>query len=194
MSFCAPKSLENRRSLHPSVNVPPKKDDTMQHTRSSSHRLHRIAAHLHCEQLQQQPGAVAAPTAAPMTIAKVDTIYTKPAWIFVKITTSTGLVGWGEASYGGRDRAAGVAVEEAARYLLGTCVAHWHWPARRSVRCCRGLRPPALWPHCRSPASHPPNLSTLILPCHDCNAGTRWSWSVTCSTCTEGRSAVAGRC
>ena len=31
-----------------------------------------------------------------------------------------GIVGWGEASYGGRDRAAGVAVEEASRYLIGT--------------------------------------------------------------------------
>jgi|EP01046_Picozoa_sp_COSAG06_P062522 galactonate dehydratase len=40
--------------------------------------------------------------------------------VFVKITCSNGTVGWGEASYGGRDRAAGVAVEEAARYLLGT--------------------------------------------------------------------------
>lgn len=57
-----------------------------------------------------------------MKIAEVETIYTKPAWVFVKITTDTGLVGWGEASYGGRDRAAGVAVEEAARYLVGTCV------------------------------------------------------------------------
>ena len=25
---------------------------------------------------------------APMTIAKVETIYTKPAWVFVKITTA----------------------------------------------------------------------------------------------------------
>jgi L-alanine-DL-glutamate epimerase-like enolase superfamily enzyme len=57
-----------------------------------------------------------------MKIAAVEVIYTKPAWVFVKITTDTGLVGWGEASYGGRDRATGVAVEEASRYLIGTCV------------------------------------------------------------------------
>ena len=50
----------------------------------------------------------------------VETIYTKPAWVFVKITTDNGIIGWGEASYGGRDRAAGAAVEEAARYLVGT--------------------------------------------------------------------------
>jgi hypothetical protein len=61
--------------------------------------------------------ATAVPSAAP---SPVETIYTKPAWVFVKITTSNGIVGWGEASYGGRDRAAGAAVEEAARYLLGT--------------------------------------------------------------------------
>ena len=57
---------------------------------------------------------------APMTIAKVECIYTKPAWVFVKITTDNGIVGWGEASYGGRDLATGAAVMEAARYLVGT--------------------------------------------------------------------------
>ena len=46
---------------------------------------------------------------------KVECIYTKPAWVFVKITTDNGIIGWGEASYGGRDQAAGAAVIESGQ-------------------------------------------------------------------------------
>ena len=52
-------------------------------------RLRAIAAHLNAP-TDQGEGVAAVPTAvgtAPMTIAKVETIYTKPAWVFVKITT-----------------------------------------------------------------------------------------------------------
>lgn len=52
-------------------------------------RLRAIAAHLNAP-TDHGEGVVALPTAvgtAPMTIAKVETIYTKPAWVFVKITT-----------------------------------------------------------------------------------------------------------
>ena len=53
-------------------------------------RLRAIAAHLNAP-TDHGEGVVALPTAvgtAPMTIAKVETIYTKPAWVFVKITTA----------------------------------------------------------------------------------------------------------
>jgi len=54
-------------------------------------RLRAIAAHLNAPTDQGEGVVAAVPTAvgtAPMTIAKVETIYTKPAWVFVKITTA----------------------------------------------------------------------------------------------------------
>eukprot|EP01048_Picozoa_sp_COSAG05_P019968 COSAG05_NODE_3274_length_2187_cov_0.855364_2_plen_190_part_01 len=88
-------------------------------------RLSSVVSHLGARGARkEQDTVVPAPQGgmgvAPMTIAKVECIYTKPAWVFVKITTDNGIVGWGEASYGGRDLAAGAAVMEAARYLVGT--------------------------------------------------------------------------
>ena len=54
-------------------------------------RLRAIAAHLNAP-TDQGEGVTTVPTAVgtapPMTIAKVETIYTKPAWVFVKITTA----------------------------------------------------------------------------------------------------------
>lgn len=89
-------------------------------------RLRGLTRHLGSGGVPHDRGPLAAAwcasTTPNMKIAAVEVIYTKPAWVFVKITTDTGLVGWGEASYGGRDRATGVAVEEASRYLIGTCV------------------------------------------------------------------------
>lgn len=37
-------------------------------------------------------------TAAPHLIKTIENFYVRPRWLFVRIETSTGVVGWGEAS------------------------------------------------------------------------------------------------
>jgi hypothetical protein len=87
-------------------------------------RLALLAGHL---------GPPAVPPAAPvatvltlgsgMGIEKVEAMHVLrrggTCLIFVKITTNSGLVGWGEATNSGRNQATAAAVMEGARYLYG---------------------------------------------------------------------------
>lgn len=55
----------------------------------------------------------------PMNIQKLELFKVPPRWLFVKITTDDGLVGWGEPIVEGRADTVGKAVEEMGEYLIG---------------------------------------------------------------------------
>ena len=61
------------------------------------------------------------PTAAPepTTIARVETFMVAPRWLFVRIETASGVVGWGEATAEGRSATVRAAVEELSELLIG---------------------------------------------------------------------------
>src|SRR5438045_2865259 len=64
-------------------------------------------------------------------ITKVETIFVKPRWLFLKIHTNAGITGLGEPIVEGRAKTVAAAIEELAPYLIGKDprpVAH-HWQA-----------------------------------------------------------------
>ncbi|MFW6108670.1 MAG: galactonate dehydratase [bacterium] len=66
-----------------------------------------------------------------MQIARLETLFVKPRWVFLKMETDEGLVGWGEPVVEGWSRTTAMAVEEMGRYLLGKDprrIEH-HWQA-----------------------------------------------------------------
>jgi galactonate dehydratase len=65
-----------------------------------------------------------------MKVSKLETFVLKNSWVFVKLTTDTGLVGWGEMLKDDA-KACAAGAEEVGRYLIGQDprrVAH-HWQA-----------------------------------------------------------------
>lgn len=52
-------------------------------------------------------------------IERIETFLVAPRWLFVRIETSGGLVGWGEASCEGRSETVRTAVDQLAEYLIG---------------------------------------------------------------------------
>ena len=54
-----------------------------------------------------------------MRIEKIEAFLVRPRWCFVKITTDTGLFGWGEAVLEGKAETVRAAVYEMADYLIG---------------------------------------------------------------------------
>lgn len=55
----------------------------------------------------------------PPSITRVETFAVAPRWLFVRIETDDGLVGWGEASLEGYADVVRAAVDQFAEYLLG---------------------------------------------------------------------------
>ncbi|MEH1163938.1 galactonate dehydratase [Micromonospora sp. CPCC 205539] len=53
------------------------------------------------------------------TIARVETFLVAPRWLFVRIETESGIVGWGEASCEGRSETVRTAVEQLSELLIG---------------------------------------------------------------------------
>jgi galactonate dehydratase len=53
------------------------------------------------------------------TITRIETFLVAPRWLFVRLETSGGLVGWGEASCEGRSETVRTAVHQLAEYLVG---------------------------------------------------------------------------
>lgn len=53
------------------------------------------------------------------TISRVETFLVAPRWLFVRIETASGLVGWGEASCEGRSETVRTAVEQLSEHLIG---------------------------------------------------------------------------
>ena len=54
-----------------------------------------------------------------MKITKLETFFVKPRWVFLKMSTDEGLVGWGEPIVEGWSRTTAEAVHEIGRYLIG---------------------------------------------------------------------------
>ena len=54
-----------------------------------------------------------------MKIVSLDTFVVPPRWLFLKITTDVGIVGWGEPVVEGRAHTVAAAVEEFSDYLIG---------------------------------------------------------------------------
>ncbi len=66
-----------------------------------------------------------------MKITKLETFFVKPRWVFLKMHTDEGLVGWGEPTLEGWSRSVAAAVQEIGRYLIGQDplrIEH-HWQA-----------------------------------------------------------------
>src|SRR5437879_12533067 len=66
-----------------------------------------------------------------LKITKVETIFVKPRWLFLKIHTNAGITGLGEPIVEGRANTVATAIEELTPYLIGKDprqVAH-HWQA-----------------------------------------------------------------
>ena len=54
-----------------------------------------------------------------MKITKLELIHVKPRWLFLKMHTDEGIVGWGEPVVEGRARTVATAVDELGTYLIG---------------------------------------------------------------------------
>ena len=66
-----------------------------------------------------------------MKITKLETMFVKPRWLFLKVHTDEGIVGLGEPVVEGRAQAVAAAVHEIGRYLIGQDprrIEH-HWQA-----------------------------------------------------------------
>jgi galactonate dehydratase len=66
-----------------------------------------------------------------MKITRLETLFVNPRWVFLKMHTDEGLVGWGEPIVEGWSRTTAMAVEEMGRYLIGQDprrIEH-HWQA-----------------------------------------------------------------
>ncbi len=53
------------------------------------------------------------------TITRIETFLVAPRWLFVRIETSSGLVGWGEASCEGRSETVRTAVDQLSEIIVG---------------------------------------------------------------------------
>ncbi|GAB3280042.1 galactonate dehydratase [Sinomonas notoginsengisoli] len=64
-----------------------------------------------------------------MKIARVETFLVPPRWLFVRVETDTGVVGWGEATCEGRSETVRTAVDQLSELLLGRDPLHIedHW-------------------------------------------------------------------
>ena len=66
-----------------------------------------------------------------MKITRLETIFVKPRWLFLKVHTDEGIVGLGEPVVEGRSQSVAAAVQEIGRYLIGQDprrIEH-HWQA-----------------------------------------------------------------
>jgi galactonate dehydratase len=78
--------------------------------------------------------------AVPMKITKLETFVVPPRWLFVKIETDEGIVGWGEPVVEGRAHTVEAAVQELADYLVGKDPRHIedHWQVMYRAGFYRG--------------------------------------------------------
>jgi len=66
-----------------------------------------------------------------MKIARLETFFVRPRWVFLKVETDEGVTGWGEPIVEGWSHTVAAAVEEMGRYLVGQdpCRIGHHWQA-----------------------------------------------------------------
>jgi galactonate dehydratase len=64
-------------------------------------------------------------------ITRLETMLIQPRWLFLKVHTDAGVVGWGEPVVEGRARTVATAIEELSSYLVGKDARHitHHWQA-----------------------------------------------------------------
>lgn len=82
-------------------------------------------------QLRNQDAVATVGVGDKLKITKVETIFVKPRWLFLKIHTNAGIIGLGEGIIEGRAKTVATAIEELTPYLLGKdprAVTH-HWQA-----------------------------------------------------------------
>jgi galactonate dehydratase len=90
-----------------------------------------LAALDRVEATAQNPVASEAPIAAkdPLRVTKLETLFVKPRWLFLKVYTNAGIVGLGEPLVEGRAATVATAVKEIEPYLVGKdprqVVHHW---------------------------------------------------------------------
>ena len=90
-----------------------------------------LAALDRAEATAQDRVAADAPIAAkdPLRITKLETLFVKPRWLFLKVHTNAGIVGLGEPIVEGRAATVATAVKEIEPYLVGKdprqVVHHW---------------------------------------------------------------------
>lgn len=64
-----------------------------------------------------------------LRITKLETLLVKPRWLFLKMHTDEGIIGWGEPITEGRAKTCAAAVAEIAPYLIGkdprNIIHHW---------------------------------------------------------------------
>ncbi|MEV1243324.1 galactonate dehydratase [Nonomuraea sp. NPDC049750] len=53
------------------------------------------------------------------TIARIETFLVAPRWLFVRVETASGIVGWGEATCEGRSETVRAAIDQLAELLIG---------------------------------------------------------------------------
>ena len=75
-----------------------------------------------------------------MKITKLETFVVPPRWLFLKIETDEGIVGWGEPVVEGRAHTVEAAVHELADYLVGKDPRHIedHWQVMYRAGFYRG--------------------------------------------------------
>jgi len=66
-----------------------------------------------------------------MKITRLETLFVEPRWVFLKMHTDEGLIGWGEPIVEGWSQTTAAAVREIGRYLIGQDPRHIerHWQA-----------------------------------------------------------------
>jgi galactonate dehydratase len=90
-----------------------------------------LAALDRVEATAQNPVSTEAPIAAkdPLRVTKLETLFVKPRWLFLKVYTNAGIVGLGEPVVEGRAATVATAVKEIEPYLVGKdprqVVHHW---------------------------------------------------------------------
>ena len=90
-----------------------------------------LAALDRVEATAQNPVSTEAPIAAkdPLRVTKLETLFVKPRWLFLKVYTNAGIVGLGEPLVEGRAATVATAVKEIEPYLVGKdprqVVHHW---------------------------------------------------------------------
>ncbi|MFI7428052.1 galactonate dehydratase [Micromonospora sp. NPDC049836] len=74
------------------------------------------------------------------TIARVETFLVAPRWLFVRVETSAGIVGWGEATCEGRSETVRTAVEQLSELLIGRDALRIedHWQVMTKASFYRG--------------------------------------------------------
>src|SRR3712207_539631 len=87
---------------------------------SSARRFGRLAGKTHQAVAPGWFAATAGPGGGRVKITAVETFRVPPRWLFCKITTDEGLVGWGEPVVEGRAATVEAAVEELSDYLVGS--------------------------------------------------------------------------